>query len=173
MNYKIANVVAKLRISPLDLDDVFIFFTSEGKKCKYTSSFPAVFVKLNYGTVTMFSTGTVTLNGCTSFFSVNLLYDELKQLGYPVTFTDPIIVNSVWQFHTNNKVSLDQLKAKECSFLYEPELSNSLHIYYDESVRILLHATGNGIITGIRSSGLIDAVIRFLSDIKFLKHTET
>lgn len=170
MEYKVTNIVAKLKTSPVDLDDLFIFLTVEQKACKLTSSFPAVFVKLNNGTCTFFRTGTVTLNGCKSEAEVERLYSEIKGLGYPGTFSEPVIVNVVCQFSLNTNVSLEKLyRSLDC--IYEPELSNSLHIRLADSIIIMLHGTGNGIVTGLKCMKSLKSAMEFLRAIVFLKHS--
>lgn len=173
IEHRISNIVAKSQTSRLDLDDLFclddLFLTLSNKKCRYTSAFPAVFAKFSQGTCTFFSTGTVTMNGCKSLASVNELCEELNSLGYHAKFGTPAIVNVVSQFYTNRRAFLEIMK-NSIDAIYEPELSNSLHIRFDKSVRTLLHGSGNGIITGVASPESIQPVLDFLIMLLALKH---
>ena len=150
----ITNIVAKCTTTPLDLDDAFVCLTCDGYNVSKPSKFPAVFLRLEHETCALFKTGTVTINGIKSVRDITNVYTELWD-AFSSTgrrFSGPSIVNIVASFRTDNKVNLEVVSQRHkdiCS--YTPELSNSAEISLEKSCKVLLHSSGNGIITGAKS----------------------
>lgn len=146
---KVTNIVAKAKTRQVDLDDVFIYLSAKKVGVKMPQKFPALFVKLS-----VFGTGTITLNGIKSLEELSMASVEMKALfqEYGLQFTEPKVVNVVATFEAGRKVNLHQLleKIKSTAFL-NLELSNNLEIRFGTSGRVLLHPTGNGIISGAAS----------------------
>lgn len=160
MNYSITNIVAKTKTQEAALNEVTRRLEASGVSFKRTPSFPAVFLKLSEGTCTIFSTGTVTLNGCKSLEEIGVLKERFEAI-FDVGLSTPEVVNIVLKLTLGGNVDLQKLGSQPFAF-YEPELSNSVNLRLPNHVNALVHGTGSGIVTGIRSMETIDTIIEMI-----------
>lgn len=151
---KITNIVAKTKTDRLvELDELYLLLELNGHKSKYNNRFPAVFVRMNNGSCTIFSTGTVTLNGIRKFSQIPLLIDELQQTMTETGIrlrTDYNVVNIVATFETGIKIDISKLGTLANSY-YNPDDFNSVKVHLGGRCCALVHHTGNGIVTGSTS----------------------
>lgn len=155
---EITNVVAKTKTRNLDVDEVYLLLSCKCCVVWKLPRFGAVCFTMSRATVTMFGTGTVTLNGFRKpedlpYIMTDLVYllIELK-----LRFDAPVIVNIVAKFQTGQPRNLVELYLRNQSRCFlNPEVTNSLELRLGGSLRVLLHSTGKGIITGARSKGEI------------------
>lgn len=166
MNYTITNIVATSKTTACSLDQLAKKFACRSVHLTKSDKFPAIFLRLNNGTCTIFGTGTITYNGCRTVKQLDALHYEYTQLSESRPITPPKIVNVVVKFTSNRKINLESI-ARNASAVYEPELSNTLEVLVDSGVKALIHSTGNGFVTGIKSTTAVDDVIRKIREIIF------
>lgn len=151
----ITNIMAKIRCAPFELGEIAAVPGARHYQGRYTR----VSIKLPGCHCNLYRTGVVVLMGCATMSSVHASIEHLSAiLGehfFPIDIK-PVIVNMATRFALNvNKIDLNSFctkyKSELISCIYEPELSNGVHFQLDFFSRIILHQTGKGIITGVKT----------------------
>lgn len=164
----ITNIMAKMRCAPFDLSQVAVKSGGKHHKDKYSS----VSIKLSCCHCNLYCTGVVILMGCPSLASVTQSIHQLAKVleeHYSPVDVNPVIVNMATRFSL--RITKDDLnsfcaryKDDVISCMYEPELSNGVHFSLDFFSRVILHQTGKGIITGVKSADEAYGVLELMHD---------
>jgi TATA-box binding protein (TBP) (component of TFIID and TFIIIB) len=125
--------------------------------------FPCAFVKLSHGSANVFANGTIVFLGYKCESSVISAVSELKtKLGRFMRLDSPLvrpeISNVVASFSLGFTTKVDlavlcnqleaNMKGITRSISYMPDLSNNIVVSFWDATRVILHATGRGIVTG-------------------------
>lgn len=153
----VTNIMGKIKCAAFDLPQVACLPGAKYYRGKYTR----VSFKLHYCHCNLYQSGVIVFMGCQSMqklhAAVEQVSDVLGEHFFPLDIT-PTVSNMATKFSlSRGSVDLIAFSQKhkdddevfDC--IYEPELSNGLHFSLDLVSRVILHQTGKGIITGVKS----------------------
>lgn len=149
-----------------------------------TSKIRCAYVKLSKGSCNVFGSGKVVFLGFTSLEQMNDAVGELKNLLGRFMVVGPKLLvpkirNVVARFDLCIKINYEAFSEIRKhlmgikNIVYEPGYSNSVHIHYIDSMRILLHSTGKGFTTGCANLYLMNDRIIDLQNWFLRKHTNS
>lgn len=171
---KITNIVAKVVCNPVNPESILAITPQASYNPK---RFPAIFLKQTSGSCNIFpKSGTVVFLGYKSLELLNAGVNEFLGTFHDVitlvSLTDVCSVTATVFPAANVTLDLDDLCAKLQqekdlfrTVVYEPDLHNTLQIHFAEpqSLVIMLHRTGKGIVAGAKNETEIQRVESMLN----------
>jgi TATA-box binding protein (TBP) (component of TFIID and TFIIIB) len=160
----ITNVMAKITCAPFDLQCISTIDGATFHQGRYRR----ISFKLTACHCNIYATGSVVFLGCKTIQSIQSSIEELASIleehFFPIDI-EPIVQNIAAKVVLSfGKISLENFCSKfddhlfQCS--YEPELSNAAHFSFDPFIKVLLHPTGKGIVTGLKSTEEAVGILR-------------
>lgn len=145
-----------------------------GVRPKLNSKLKFCTVKLCNGSVNLFQSGKIVFLGFKNIYDLDRALPELKNiLGRFLIISaevKPTVKNVVVRFDLGSKVTYDTIRREYtrgrlqsvARLEYEPELSNSIHIRFHDSAVMLVHQTGKGFITGLKTVDQAQEKLRYV-----------